>query len=220
MLQIFENAITNEELSYLNAEFDKLKIEHLFKDEIYYIDHTETLEEIYNKKETVVQQCRFKLNGLPVGNKVIEILRKYAGPEEDLETLPMWASVADFPIGVHADVPEDDIPGNTFLIPLTFNENIKTVIWKPLMGLTKIDEFIKDFGENGLRYPKKSNTTTQVDVTHCWLSKPSIANAMELDGIATWNKGTIIKFDRRQPHASNNWKPFVDYKHYIVIHAK
>lgn len=220
MLEIFENAITDSELDYLNSEFNKLKTTRLFKDEIYYIDHADTLKEMYEQNETVVQQCRFKLNGLPIGNKVVEILRRFANNEDDIKTLPIWASVAEFPIGIHADVPENYFPGNTFLIPLTFDDNIKTVVWKPLLGLNLLNNLIQDFGKNGESYPIKSTTSKQVDVKHCWLSTPTIVDAMELDGIASWKKGTLIKCDRRQPHASNNWKPFVDFKHYIVIHAR
>jgi hypothetical protein len=221
MLTIFENAISDNDIEYLIDEFKKLKQTYDFKDEVYYIEDADTIKDVYHLTNTsIVQQNRHNIKNLPMGEKVKAILQNFLPDGTNIERDNIWASSADFPIGIHADVNNSDVDGNTYLIPLTFNDNIKTIIWKPLMGLNDLDLFIKDFANNGLKYPKKSNTTKEVDVEHCWLGKPSIANAMELDGIAVWKKGSIIRFDRRQPHASNNWKLFVDTKQYIVIHAK
>ena len=219
MLQIFENAITDDELVYLREEFDKLKLSTPFVDQLYYIDHPDTIKEVYNlDDDKLIQQDRLIINNLPVGQFVKKLLTPYV--EEGAFNNELWACRSEYPIGVHTDTDEKQPNGYTVLIPLTFDDRIKTIIWKPLLGKNELNKFMQDFGNNPLAYPIVNSISKELDLKHCWISNPSICDAMELDGYASWSKGSILKFDRRQPHASSNWKTYMPYKDYILIHAK
>jgi len=221
MLQIFENAVSEEDLLYIRKEFDQLKETVQFDSQLYYLDDQETIKEIYHSdKNQLVQQERLKINHYALGKKLQEIFRPYITDYAQENNYPIWACRAHLPIGLHTDTDDHSLTGYTVILPLTFNDSIKTIVWKPLLGKAHLDKLIQDFIQDPFKFPRKCSISRELDLEHCWMSKPTLTDAIELDGYVAWKKGTIVKFDRRQPHAGTNWKTdSLPYKDYILIHA-
>ena len=105
------------------------------------------------------------------------------------------------------------------MIPLTFNAGIKTVVWKETaIGQQELNKIFQRFVNDRGSFPSQPSISRQIDLTNCWLGRPSIVDFLELDGIAEWCAGSVFKFSRQQLHASNNYKKFVEHKDYVLIH--
>ena len=122
------------------------------------------------------------------------------------------------PIAIHVDVPADNIheDGNTILIPLTFDDRIKTFWWKEKVYEPVFDYWIEK--QNWDQREKVNNISEQYDVRNGYFPKPDVTDYMELDGIGEWFKGNCFCGRRSQPHCSNNFKTSgIEYKDYILI---
>jgi hypothetical protein len=105
------------------------------------------------------------------------------------------------------------------MIPMTFDDRIKTLVWKETaVGVPSLNEIFHRFQNDIRSFKPQPQISKKLDLRNCWLSRPSIVDFLELDGIASWQAGSIFKFDRKQLHSSNNYREFVDFKDYVLIH--
>lgn len=122
------------------------------------------------------------------------------------------------PIAIHVDIadykPHDD--GDTILIPLTFDDRIKTIWWKGHVYEPIFDYWVES--QDWSKKKKQNSLSEQFDMSNGYWPKPEIVDYMPLDGIGEWSKGNIFRGVRSQPHASNNFKSSgIEYKDYILI---
>jgi hypothetical protein len=126
---------------------------------------------------------------------------------------------AFYPIAIHVDVPPPPKPqdGDTIIIPLTFNEQIKTVWWKGQVYNPVFDFWLAE--QNYFSDKKKLNNLSKTyNLENAYWPKPDIVDYMELDGIGDWRKGTAFMGRRSQPHCSTNFlKSGMTHKDYILI---
>ena len=218
MLTIFENEVTAEEIEYLQQQFAQLKSTVEFNDS-YFITSQDTIHDLYNSNaESLIQQKRVDIRTYPVADFVRSIVNRIL-PSPLKTSVHIFFSRSVYPVGIHTDTSEREPKGHTLIIPLTFDDRIKTLVWKETaVGQSDLEKIFHRF-QNDIRsftpHPRISN---KLDLRNCWLSQPSIVDFLELDGMASWQVGSIFKFERRQLHASNNYREFVDFKDYILIH--
>lgn len=216
MLTVFENAVTADEIAYLQQQFAELKSKFI---ETYSITDTDQIRNLYNSNaESLPQQQRVVINPYPVAEFVRSIVNRVLPTPLKPETKIMF-SRSVYPIGIHTDTNEQDYQGHTIMIPLTNDERIKTLVWQETaVGVTKLNEIFHRFGTDIKSFQAQPRISNRFDLRNCWMGRPSIVDFLTLDGIATWRTGSIFQFSRQQLHASNNYRDFVEFKDYILIH--
>lgn len=180
----------------------------------------ELLEKIYNitDKDKVMQTKRGLMKrGTEARKLLIEILEPF-GIKANPNGWHINYARGFLPIAMHVDIPEDNPnqDGDTILIPLTFDDRIKTLWWKGHVYAPVFDYWIQE--QDWSKKTKQNNLTEQFDMSNGYWRKPEVVNYMPLDGIGEWSKGNIFKGRRSQPHASNNFKSSgITHKDYILI---
>jgi len=217
MLEIFKNAITTDEITHLQEQFAQLKSTVEFDDR-YYITSKDDIRELYNlDSESLIQQQRVSVLKYPVADFVRNIVNRIL-PNPLKNSVRIMFSRSFYPVGIHVDVQKNE-DGHTLMIPLTFDTRIKTLVWKETAtGQQDLNSIFHRFQTNINSFQPQSKISDQLDLRNCWLGRPPIVDFLELDDMAEWQAGSIFKFERRQLHASNNYKAFVDFKDYILIH--
>lgn len=218
MLTVYENAVTEQEIAYLQQQFAELKSQVEFNDRYYLTDPT-MVHELYNlDSKSLIQQERFDIRNEPVVEFVRAIVNRVL-PKPLKPTVPIMFSRSVYPIGIHTDTDSNNADGHTIMIPLTFDERIKTLVWnETAIGPRQLDEIFQRFRDDIKSFRPQSKLSRQLDLRNCWLGYPSIVDFLSLDGIASWRAGSIFQFERQQLHASNNYREFVDSKDYVLIH--
>lgn len=218
MLTVFENAVTAQEIAHLQQQFAELKTRVEFND-TYLITNPDEIRELYNlESESLIQQERVSINAYPVSESVRSIVNRIL-PNPLKKSTSIMFSRSVYPVGIHTDTDERDHQGHTIMIPLTSDPRIKTVVWQETAiaqsGLNTIFQRFQTDRKSFTPQPKISN---KFDLRNCWLGRPSIVDFLQLDGVAEWRTGSIFKFERQQLHASNNYREFVEFKDYVLIH--
>lgn len=218
MLTVYENAVTADEIAYLQQQFAQLKNTIEFN-EIYFITNPDEIQDLYNSQaQRLVQQERVDICPYPVANVVRTILNRVL-PSPLKPGIRILFSRSMHPVGIHTDTNEQEHTGHTIMIPLTFDNRIKTLAWKETaIGQSGLDKIFQRFQTDIDSFTRRSNISQELDLRNCWLGDPTIVDFLELDGMAEWRAGSIFKFERKQLHASNNYKAFVDFKDYVLIH--
>ena len=128
MLEIFENAITADEITHLQEQFTQLK-STVELDERYYITSKDDIRDLYNSdSESLIQQQRISVLKFPVADFVRNIVNQILStPLKD--SVRIMFSRSFYPVGIHVDVQKNE-KGHTLMIPLTFDNRIKTLVWK------------------------------------------------------------------------------------------
>ena len=217
MLEIFENAITADEITHLQEQFTQLK-STVELDERYYITSKDDIRDLYNSdSESLIQQQRISVLKFPVADFVRNIVNQILStPLKD--SVRIMFSRSFYPVGIHVDVQKNE-KGHTLMIPLTFDNRIKTLVWKETAtGQQDLNSIFHRFQTDINSFQPQPIMSDHLDLRNCWLGCPPIVDFLELDGMAEWQAGSIFKFDRQQLHASNNYKEFVEFKDYILIH--
>jgi hypothetical protein len=107
--------------------------------------------------------------------------------------------------------------GFTYLIPLTYSSNIATVAWKNLYDKSS------DMEEDKMHYLRKIQPTAEPKeypddikamLSHCI----NVIDTWELENHVTWEKGSLIEFSAGQVHCSSNFRPYHEYKDYVLWH--
>jgi len=218
MLTVFENAVTAEEITHLQQQFAQLKSTVEF-DEKYLITSKDDIHDLYNlNEESLIQQERVNIRTYPTADFVRSIVNRIL--PSPLKTItPIYFSRSVYPVGIHTDTNETVYQGHTLMIPLTFDDRIKTLVWKETArGQPALNKIFHRFQQNPRSFVRQPKISNKFDLRNCWLDQPSIVDFLELDGLAKWQAGSIFKFERQQLHASNNYRTFVDFKDYILIH--
>jgi hypothetical protein len=216
-MKIHQNYLTVEQINNLRNQFDEYANSNqlTFK---YWITHKDTLKEVFNSDaDQLIQQARRDISRDSMGQCVRDLLRPiYDVP---LKTA-IYAVRSHNPIGIHTD--SDDWTyqvGRSFIIPLTFDDRIVTVVWDKIVTVKELGELIQKFADDPSTFEKFNDVSKQYKLNNCWFGDPSLTDYLPLLGIATWKLGTIIEFNRQTMHASNNYTDFVPYKDYILIHT-
>jgi len=218
MLTVFENAVTAEEIAHLQQQFAELKATVEFNDR-YLITNPDEIRELYNlESESLTQQERVGINAYPVADVVRSIVNKVL-PTPLKDSIPIMFSRSVYPVGIHTDTNERDHQGHTIMIPLTSDNRIKTVVWQETVIAQKgLNEIFQRFQNNIKSFTPQPKISNKFDLRNCWMGRPSIVDFLQLDGMAEWRTGSIFKFERQQLHASNNYREFVEFKDYVLIH--
>jgi hypothetical protein len=184
----------------------------------YWIDHEETIREVFNKTDRVlIQQERADVGSTEIGQYIRElILPIVAIPKET----NIWLVRSHNPVGIHVDYDEtQNQQGRTFIIPLTFDDRIKTIAWNRISTMSEFNRFAQSFATDPTVFEKVNDISNELLLNNCWFGFPSITDYIEVDAVATWESGVVIEFNREQLHASNNYTVFVPHKDYILIHT-
>jgi len=218
VLTVFENAVTTEEILHLQQQFAELKARVEF-DDTYLITNPDEIRELYHSEsESLTQQERVEINLYPVADVVRNIVNRIL-PNPLKDSIPIMFSRSVYPVGIHTDTDERNHKGHTIMIPLTSDDRIKTVVWQETAIAQKgLNEIFHRFQTNPKSFRPQPRISNRFDLRNCWLSQPSIVDFLQLDGLAEWRTGSVFKFERQQLHASNNYREFVEFKDYILIH--
>jgi hypothetical protein len=218
MLTVFENAVTAEEIAHLQQQFAELKATVAFND-AYRITNLDEIRELYNSNlDSLPQQERMVVNSYPVADLVRSIVNRILPKPLKTSTSIMF-SRSVYPIGIHTDTDEKNLKGHTIMIPLTFDERIKTLVWcKTAAGQSGLNAIFQRFQLDPTSFQPQPRISNKFDLRNCWMGRPSIVDFLQLDGMAPWRTGSIFKFERQQLHASNNYREFVEFKDYVLIH--
>ena len=174
---------------------------------------------MYNSNaESLIQQERVNINAYPVAESVRRIVNRIL-PEPLKPSTSIMFSRSVYPIGIHTDTDEKNLKGHTIMIPLTFDDRIKTLVWKETaVGQSGLNAIFQRFQTDIKSFQPQPRISNKLDLRNCWLGQPSVVDFLQLDGMASWRTGSIFKFERQQLHASNNYREFVDHKDYVLIH--
>jgi hypothetical protein len=85
--------------------------------------------------------------------------------------------------------------------------------------MSEFNRFAQSFAADPTEFEKVNDISNELLLNNCWFGSPSITDYIEVDGVATWESGVVIEFNREQLHASNNYTVFVPHKDYILIHT-
>jgi len=225
MLTVFDNIVTDSELENIQQQFANLKSTISF-DDIYYLTLTkEEIKDLYkldsDSDSLLVQVERTNVSALPVGEFIRNIVNKILTEPLD-KSIPIYFARSIYPAGIHVDFKKDrSFNGETIIIPLTFDERIKTLVWKETVdnGHSGVSDLLQRFRDNIRSFKKYSKLSTKLDLKNCWSGYPSVVDFLELDGMAEWKKGSLFKFRCNQLHASNNFKEHTTFKDYVLIHT-
>jgi hypothetical protein len=211
------NFLTDEQVLFLRNTFDQYVSKHRLSFK-YWIDHEETIREVFNSDaKRIVQQERTDVRAEDIGQRVRELLAP-------LVTIPtntnVWLVRSHNPIGMHVDADEiKNQHGRTFIIPLTFDDRIKTVVWNRISTMSEFNRLTQAFAADSTVFEKVNDISQELLLNNCWFGTPSITDYIEVEGIATWEPGVVIEFNREKLHASNNYTVFVPHKDYILVHT-
>jgi len=218
MLTVFENAVSQIEIAHLQQQFAELKATVEFND-AYFITNPDEIRELYNSDaESLTQQQRVSINAYPVAELVRNIVNRVL-PNLLKDSIPIMFSRSVYPVGIHTDTNERDHEGHTIMIPLTSDPRIKTLVWRETaIAQSGLNAIFQRFQTDRKSFQPQPRISNKFDLRNCWLGRPSIVDFLELDGLAEWRTGSIFKFERQQLHASNNYREFVEFKDYVLIH--
>lgn len=216
-MKAHKNFLTAEQVAEFRNAFDDYVSKHrlAFK---YWIDHEETIREVFKKDvKRLVQQERTDVRREPLGQAIRELMLPIVSVPD---TTNIWLVRSHNPIGIHVDADEiKNQHGRTFLIPLTFDDRIKTLVWNRTSTMSEFNRFAQAFAADPTVFEKVNTISDELLLNNCWFGTPSITDYIEIEGIATWESGTVIEFNREKLHASNNYTVFVPHKDYILIHT-
>lgn len=209
--------LTQNQILYFRAAFD----EYVYNRRLsfkYWIDHEETIREVFKKDVTrLVQQERTDVRQEQIGQQVRDLMSTLVHIPDATN---IWLVRSQNPIGMHVDADEiKNQHGRTFIIPLTFDDRIKTVVWDRISTMREFNKLAQDFAADPTAFTKVNTISEEMLLNNCWFGKPSITDYVAIEGIATWEPGIVIEFNREKLHASNNYTVFMPHKDYILIHT-
>ena len=216
-MKVHKDFLTDEQFNFLRSSFDDYADNHklTFK---YWIDHEDTIKEVFKSDvKRLIQQERTDARNDTLGQYVRELMKSVIALPT---TTNIWVVRSHNPIGIHVD--SDEIKkqhGRTFLIPLTFDDRIKTVVWDRVSTISEFNKFCTEFANNHAKFEKLNDISSELLLNNCWFGEPSITDYIPVEGIATWEPNVLIEFNREKLHSSNNYTTFVPFKDYILVHT-
>ena len=209
MLRVYEKAINSEKLAKLRTMFDKVVNEVGLLDKFYINDN------VLQQERTVINNHFPDMRGF-CRRLINSHLPKLIGLDQSI-----IFNRVHYPSPVHVDVDEEYSKGVTVIIPLTFHEKIKTVVWKDeFMNNRELTAFKYKFIDEIKSARKKNSISKEVDISHSMtMHGLNMGDTMEIEGIAAWEQGNIIVFDKTQAHCSSNFITHLPFKDYLVVHT-
>ena len=135
----------------------------------------------------------------------------------------------------------DAKPGISIIIPLTFNENIHTIIFKNMVEDNEyVREFLEDIagiGDRKTYHPTYDHNLDYRDyIPNIWNYQmvafhddpqnnkyargDKVLDYLEVDEIIIWEENVAYVFDKQKMHMSNNFKKFgIESKDFLLIHT-
>jgi hypothetical protein len=177
------------------------------------------LKGLYNiTEEKAPQTLRGEVRNKEIRQEIISAL-----DDLDINRKFLTSSYINFargflPIAIHVDIPANSTSedGDTILIPLTFDDKIKTFWWKNNVHEPIFDYWIEK--QDWTKREKINNLREQYDIRNGYFFKQEVIDYMELDGIGEWFKGSCFCGRRSQPHCSSNFKASgIAHKDYILL---
>jgi hypothetical protein len=210
MLKVYENVVTPSQLLELRTMFDAVVNEVGFIDKFFINDGIVQMERTSVKDQfpKMEQYCR-------------QLINSYTSELLELKQNIMFTRV-NYPSPIHVDSNKESSPGRLLILPLTFNTDIKTIVWKNTFNNNEeISDYKSKFINETKSFKKVNSLSKEVDISHCLkMHKLSLGEVMELDGMAPWDRGNIIIFDKNQAHCSSNFIPQMPFKEYLLVHAE
>jgi hypothetical protein len=119
---------------------------------------------------------------------------------------------------LHERAEHDD--GYTLIIPLTFDSNIKTVVWdQEFYSRTEAEAWKRSVLDN--KEPETTSGVPQgVDLQHCTVGDKFLPDYLDNVQLAEWEPGSIIVFERQRIHCSSNFRNHLPFKDYVLIHSQ
>ena len=233
MLKKYNNVLSDFELGILKTWFDealaKTGFELKFSFEDPYYDRDKDVFKIKHKladphhPDSQIYSMERTLVPNDQKYRIGTLINKITGKNFDfVKNEGMYYVRVRIPSAVHIDevyIGDNFISskGFTYLIPLTYSDNIATVAWK------NIYDKISDMNEDKMHYlhkvkpteePKEYPDEIKAMLSHCI----EVAGGWELENYVTWEKGSLIEFCAGQVHCSSNFRPYHNYKDYILWH--
>jgi hypothetical protein len=216
-MNIHNNFLNADQILILRKCFDQ----HVENNDLnfkYWITHKDTIKEVFHSDaDQIVQQERRDVASKELGNYTRLFLKSIIDIPADTN---IWAVRSHAPIGIHTD--SDDVlyqQGRTIIIPLTFDDRIVTLVWDKVLTQKQLQELFQSFASDPTNFEKLNNSSQQYQLDNCWFGDPCLTDFLPLLGVAKWQLGTIIEFDRQIAHASNNYTKFIPFKDYLLIHT-
>jgi len=146
---------------------------------------------------------------------IIDAVKDFDSP--GLESSHINFARAFYPIAIHVDIQGSRDDGDTIIIPLTFNKDIKTIWWKGTVYKACFDAWLEE-KNFFIDEDKVNNLSSKYELDTGFWQKPDVVDYMQIDGIGDWLKGRAFRGRRSQPHCSTNFlKSGLTYKDYILI---
>ena len=226
-LEIFQNSILDSELDFLRQKFDELKQTTDFPFKAYLNIKGSILfesgnfvvgEEKFSDEGKYLNWERIKINE-ELRNYVRQILTRVISDLDD--DLTFYFVRSHSPLRIHLDGTDFRQKGKTMIIPLTFNENIHTVVWQQDSTVVNFEAWMKQFYQDPKKFKPSKIVPADINLKHCCVKNDSsFLQALDYDGSVAWKKGTIMSFGRMQYHASSNFKLLNDFKDFVLIHSE
>lgn len=186
-------------------------------DDFQWQNNRKILKNLYNiPKEKDYQSKRGEIKNIGVRTEIVESISEFGISKGLLLGSYMNFARGILPIAIHVDIAEDKGDGETIIIPLTYDKNIKTIWFKENVFEPIFDYWVEsqDFSKR----QKVNNLRNEFDMSNAYYHRPEIVDYMEVDGIGDWKKGNVFRGRRSQPHCSNNFRTSgIDFKDYIII---
>lgn len=214
-MELYQNFVSDSELEFLRFSFDQWYSTGVFR-RAYTVNNPDVIQEVYKSQEKdLTQQERTNIGN---NSKLSGFIRNLLSPLIKIKPHnEIWFCRSVYPIGIHSDTPP--VQGHTIIIPLTFDERIKTIVFDVKMTNEEFAEYSKNFAADPGQFQKKHNLSSEYNLQNCWFGDPCIVDYFDIAGMAGWHKGCVMKFERSRLHASTNYRDIVNLKDYILIHT-
>ena len=219
MVEKFDNLISSEQLAWFRNDFTQM----IDVNQVMRPYDPADAKRIYGVENCSVLDQRHLVQ---VGNEAYTTMVDILAPVIPPGTSFYMAYQRQFlPHQLHVDEVYEYTDLNyakSAVIPLYENPNniFKTIIWnKVFLTNSMLNDFFKEYIADSSKFPVVSDVSATQDVDHCW-SSPSIVDVMPLDGVYSYQLGSVGMFDRTHVHCSSNWRKYnqLEHKDIIILH--
>lgn len=245
MLTVHNNAVSAEFLADIISAFARIETDIGLEEKFYLEDSSgkilQRFKEIIDPPEFVCDNGRVLIMerthslqyspGLGWLRKINKEIIKLVTPLANIksEISPIFTRV-HLPSSLHVDLDGSAVSGYTVIIPLTFHPSIKTVAWsnqfESMQDLTDWSNETRDpcaginnhlAGLDGIDL-RHCGIDLNLPFTHC-PNHPDWPGYLVDPQWGAWEPGNVIVFNRNALHCSSNFRNYLPFKDYILIHT-
>jgi hypothetical protein len=215
MLKKYEHVFSEDELQIFRFWFDQALEQTGFENKFSFEVNNYNFEtDVLNLNNKNVSYCmeRSKLTKIQKNEISLKIMSIVNKKFKDISAEGMYFVRVNIPSFLHIDEmkPQKIYASKsayTYIIPLTFSDNISTVAFREQFDSNKEFEAFKNKTDN-VRSNEPQNLISHVSYEHVFTFENHV----------TWDKGCLIEFTAGQVHCSSNFRPYHNYKDYILWH--